>query len=313
MTVYNIGLLVKDLRLQHGLTQAELAEGICSRDTVVKIENGKRKPDYYVLNNILERLGAEELLEYANAVPDTKLFEAMARTDELFHQKKYDEIEKLLKQIESNEEFSSTLSKRNILFFKIAYRTRPGLTQKQYQEAIEMSFEALKINRPNFDIKNLETYYLSPQEFRSLSQLGFIYNLKGDYCKSAALYQKLINNYDKKYRIKLRPTNWYISFFSNCGLALLSAKHYEKALEIVEKGLKLLLFSSAMQYYSMLHTKAICLCRLKRTNEGKETFKKLCYLLIATDKNAVADFKSIAQEFEKDFGLVFEDAVIKVL
>lgn len=312
MAVYNIGILIKNLRLQHGLTQAELAEGICSRDTVVKIENGKRKADHYILKNILSRLDADDLLEYSSAVPDTKTFELFEQTSKLYNRGKFDEMEKLLNQIETDQQTDLNLNERQILTSKIAYRMRPDLTTEQYQEGIDMSFELLKINRPNFHMDDLETYYLSPGEFERLSHLGTIYGLNGEYDKSATLFQELINNYDKKYGNKVRPKPWYISLFNNCAFALSYAERYEEALEVVEKGLNLLLYSSAMQYYSMLHIKATCLCRLKRMEEGKETYKKLCYLLIATGGDAVANFETVTEEFEKEFGLVFEEAVIRI-
>ena len=41
-------MLIRVLREAKGLTQAELGEGICAKDTLSRIETGKRTPSKYV-------------------------------------------------------------------------------------------------------------------------------------------------------------------------------------------------------------------------------------------------------------------------
>ena len=44
MALFNVGMLISHLRQAKEMTQEKLAEGICSRSTIVRIENGERKP-----------------------------------------------------------------------------------------------------------------------------------------------------------------------------------------------------------------------------------------------------------------------------
>lgn len=55
--IYDLGEVVKHHRTAKKLTQAQLAEGICSRQTINKLELGERKPHKFVLNQILLKLG----------------------------------------------------------------------------------------------------------------------------------------------------------------------------------------------------------------------------------------------------------------
>lgn len=52
-----IGLTIKKLRIQAGLSQIKLAEGICDRTTIIHLEKGRSKqPSIYLLNQLCKRL-----------------------------------------------------------------------------------------------------------------------------------------------------------------------------------------------------------------------------------------------------------------
>ncbi len=59
MPLFNANMLIRELRKARGLTQEKLAEGICSRQTITKIENGERKPDWWTFKNIMLRLESD--------------------------------------------------------------------------------------------------------------------------------------------------------------------------------------------------------------------------------------------------------------
>ena len=52
-----IGSTIKKLRLQAGISQTKLAEGICDRTTIIHLEKGRAKqPSIYLLNQLCRRL-----------------------------------------------------------------------------------------------------------------------------------------------------------------------------------------------------------------------------------------------------------------
>lgn len=52
-----IGLTIKKLRIQSGISQTKLAEGICDRTTIIHLEKGRSKqPSIYLLNQLCKRL-----------------------------------------------------------------------------------------------------------------------------------------------------------------------------------------------------------------------------------------------------------------
>lgn len=57
MSVYNIGKFMKIRRTEMGITQLQLAEGICSVATLSRIENGENPPTQKHIRALLQRLG----------------------------------------------------------------------------------------------------------------------------------------------------------------------------------------------------------------------------------------------------------------
>lgn len=52
-----IGLTIKKLRIQAGISQSKLAEGICDRTAIIHLEKGRAKqPSIYLLNQLCRRL-----------------------------------------------------------------------------------------------------------------------------------------------------------------------------------------------------------------------------------------------------------------
>ncbi len=60
MYYYSCGQLIKKLRKNGGLTQEELADGICSVSTISRIENDRQVPHLKKMEALLQRLGIEK-------------------------------------------------------------------------------------------------------------------------------------------------------------------------------------------------------------------------------------------------------------
>lgn len=69
MQYYSCGQIIKRMRQSRGLTQEELAFGICSVSSLSKIENGRQTPHYRTFEALLERLGIQT---GGNSYPDKK-------------------------------------------------------------------------------------------------------------------------------------------------------------------------------------------------------------------------------------------------
>lgn len=52
----SLGSRIRELRLKKGMTQAQLAEGLCTPSMISQIESGRARPSYEILSNIASRL-----------------------------------------------------------------------------------------------------------------------------------------------------------------------------------------------------------------------------------------------------------------
>lgn len=67
-----LGEYMKQRRLELGLTQEELCEGICEPITISRMENGRQTPSRNRINALLQRLG----------LPDDRYFALLSKREE---------------------------------------------------------------------------------------------------------------------------------------------------------------------------------------------------------------------------------------
>jgi transcriptional regulator with XRE-family HTH domain len=66
-----LGEYIKQRRLELGLTQEELCDGICEPMTISRVENGRQTPSRNRINAILQRLG----------LPDDRYFALLSKNE----------------------------------------------------------------------------------------------------------------------------------------------------------------------------------------------------------------------------------------
>ena len=108
MAIFNVGMLISHLRQQKNLTQEQLAEGICARATIGRIEKGERKPDWYTFSNIMYRLG-QNPEDYFSSYADKDeliVLETFERLNKHLRNFDYKAIKLELDEMEHNEIFT---------------------------------------------------------------------------------------------------------------------------------------------------------------------------------------------------------------
>jgi len=158
---YNVNVLIRELRQAQGLTQERLAEGICSRHTITKIESGERKPDWFILQNVLLRLGIKpeqfqtdisEMVSEGEAEVIKMRDRWQGYLSDFNHEALNDELKEYAsKKVEGN---SKTLQGRG---YQVYLRFKAVLHMHgQYKDSklcLEYADKHMKLNRPDFDIE----------------------------------------------------------------------------------------------------------------------------------------------------------------
>ena len=272
--LHNIGKLVKSLRKQRGLKQAELAEqtGI-DIATLSKIENGRAMPKQSTLKSLVEKLR----FDFGDTLP-LFLTEKEARFNELKQKiigagdlQNPENLEKLrgfLDEAEKDTElYEDDLNRQYILNVRAAILkfpanmaintswARDGLTEAEViqekksfsfstdvaanlDKSIELYYEAMKTTIPAFEIEKIEEYYLSVSELDIVRNLGNTYYIKGENDLAIDLYIRLEKSIESSYRGKAFVSAGYPNTIANLCNHLMYSFRYEEVVEYANKGLE---------------------------------------------------------------------------
>ena len=116
MGIYLFSEVLKRTRQSLGLTQEMLCEGICSPQTLSRIENGRQKPGKNTSRQLMERMGKEGSRIYA-IVPmgDPKTSKAIHQYEDAMRAERYKAAQKILRALE--KDFWDTPACRQYLLY----------------------------------------------------------------------------------------------------------------------------------------------------------------------------------------------------
>jgi transcriptional regulator with XRE-family HTH domain len=168
MDFFAVGQKIKDLRKEMGISQGELAQGICTQAQISKIEKGDVYPYASTLYLISQKLGVD-----VNYFFDIGMTPRLDYVQEVFHQlnlarrnRKYNEIRQIVKAEENNPLFTQNKRNYQILLW------HKGICEyemtKDYEKAIDYIEEAISYSQTT------EKRY-SEREIECLLSIAVIY------------------------------------------------------------------------------------------------------------------------------------------
>ena len=166
-----LGEYVKQRRLDLGLTQEQLCDGICEPMTLSRLENGKQTPSRNRINALLQRLG----------LPDDRYF-ALLSKNELEMEALQKEIvacnvtEKVPEGFEKLAQFEKLADPDDQIAQQFALRSRVllGRLDGRYTplEQIDLLMQAIQLTVPRFDLESIESFLYTRDEITIINQIG---------------------------------------------------------------------------------------------------------------------------------------------
>ncbi len=184
MDFYAVGKKIKELRKNIGLSQEELAEGICTQAQISKIEKGIVFPYASTLYLISQKLGVD-----VNYFFDIGMTPRLDYVQEVSHQLKkarrtfnYDEIKQIVKAEELNPLFLQNNANLQILkWHKGIYEYE---LDKNVKKAIDTLSEAINLTH-----KNNKVY--SERELEIFISIGIFY-FNEDLNRAEEVFQEIM-------------------------------------------------------------------------------------------------------------------------
>ena len=281
----NLGDKIKKTRLEKGLTQAELAEGICTQASISNLENNTSVPTLLILLEISNRLNLEfsELSEYAieQASPAVTVFK---KVQTLRSQFKLKEAYTLMQELEF-EDLKTNQEKKQYYYYV-------GIT-------CLLGYNKISDATYNFNLGlNLET---DPQlEFLDIlimNGIGLAYFMESEHEKALTYFEKSLILLEGL----LEQTNSSIENGEVLKVYFTSAKFYseigdyKRALSLCELSISLQKkLNMNYELDRIYYEKAFNLIQLDERKRGKE------YYYYASVLSKLSDNDVLSKVIKKD-------------
>lgn len=305
MQNFLLGEYIRQRRLDLGLTQEEVCDGICEPITLSRIENGKQTPSRTRINAILQRLDLPDDRYYALLSKDELEIEGLereimacnivGRTDEGF------EKITLLQQITKPDD---QLTQQFILRSKALL----GGCSKLYTEAeqIDLLIQAIKLTVRNFSLDEIEGHLYTRDEIKIINQIANAYSLSDNNKKAADIFYQLLKYVKKYYHETVTTVGMLPMILYNYARVLDLSGRYEEGAQLALEGKESCVKYGHYQFLSgCLEIYAECSHFLGNDTESAKAYRQAYYLCEAIGRQE--DLEITKQEALRYIGLKLGD------
>ena len=208
-----LGEYIKQRRLDLGLTQEQLCDGICEPVTLSRLENGKQTPSR---KNELEMEALQKEIVACNAtekVPEG--FEKLAQFEKLA-----DPDDQIAQQ------------------FALRSRVLLGRLDGRYTplEQIDLLMQAIQLTVPRFDLESIESFLYTRDEITIINQIGLAYSDAGQNKKAAEIYYQLLKYVRKHFKETITSIGVLPLVLYNYARVLDLCGRYEEGAALAKEG-----------------------------------------------------------------------------
>jgi transcriptional regulator with XRE-family HTH domain len=298
-----IGKKIKELRKVVGITQGELAEGICTQALISRIEKGDIYPSATALYQVSKKLGVD--VNYFFEIGTTPRLDYVQEVEKQLRKLRvkhyYEEMIDIVKVEERNPNFTQSESNMQLLLWHRAIYTQEVLNDKNMarsllHDALQLTYDTkkalseremeilLSIGNIDFSEEDYEgslNFYeqvkngLSASEHlhdkaiktRLLYNLARLYTRTGDYIESNKYCMEAIRwSIDEENMYGLGHIHYHVGY--NYELM----KQYENALPYLDKAILIFELQDEHIYINYINKKKEELIQLSRDNVGENPF-----------------------------------------
>lgn len=301
-----LGKYIRQKRIEQGLTQEQLCDGICEPMTLSRLENGRQTPSRNVVNALLQRLGIAHDRYFA--LLSKKEMEIVLLQREIvsccIHKTVSTGLEKL-KVLEKLADDDDRLIQQFVLRTKVLLGKAEG-DPYTFEERLSMLMEAICLTVPGFDLEEINDRLYSFDEIKIINQLAGLYSEGKEKRKAIDIYRQLLK-YVRKHLQDVLDTNGMLPMLLyNYARELDIGGYYRDAIEIAEEGRKICLqYGYYQNLPGCLAIMAECYYYLGEIDKSYQMYRWAYsfYTIIEDEKNA-EKMKTEAKKY-LDENLVF--------
>lgn len=229
-----IGEYIKQRRLDLGLTQVQLCDGICEPMTLSRLENGKQTPSRNRINALLQRLGLPDDRYFALLSKNELEMEALQKEIVACNvtEKVPEGFEKLA-QFEKLADPDDQIAQQYVLSSKVLLGRLGG--RYTPKEQIELLMQAIQLTVPRFSIDDIEKFLYTRDEITIINQIGIAYSDDGQNKKAAEIYYQLLRYVRKHFKETITSIGVLPLVLYNYARVLDLCGRYEEGAELAQE------------------------------------------------------------------------------
>ena len=305
MQNFLLGEFIRQRRLDLGLTQEEVCNGICEPITLSRIENGKQTPSRSRINAILQRLDLPDDRYYALLSKDELEIEALEK--EIVACNVVWRVEEGFAKIAQLEQLSRPddhLTQQFILRSKALL----GKLIRQYtsEEQLQLLMQAIQLTIPSFSLDEIERHLYTKDEIKIINQIANVYSDSGNNKKAADIFYQLLKYVRKHYQETITSTGILPLILYNYARVLDLCGRYEEGAQLALEGKDACIKYGHFQLLSgCIEIYAECNHFLGNDAESAKAYRQAYYICQAIGWQK--DLEITKQEAKKYLGLEFSD------
>jgi len=250
MGIY-IGTAISKIRKHKGMTQDQLAAGICAVRQLFRIEHNHNSPSAYILSELSYRLG-NELFDYIPYSTVEEVYELKQLIDELmrlFNQHDHQAVYDLMNT-------SELLINTKCNHARMELKWLRGSLSHYIEVDVEVNenyhLDTLRIMYDINGISDIFQHNLKPWDYRILNSLIVYYlSKKNNYALAEQLLLECIKNFENNH-LKITDSS-YPRFIYNLSRLYLNLDKLEQSLVYSQKGIDHLLGNGSIAYLPDLY------------------------------------------------------------
>ncbi len=309
-----LGEAIKKRRLELGLTQEQLCEGICEPITISRLENGKQTPSRNRINALLERLDMPADRYFALLSKHELDIDALQREitshNIRFRKALSDEKSKIRElALKAHEELEAiideddTLSRQLVLRSRVLIGTENG--DYRFAEKIDMLTEAIRMTSPRFELDDIGRGLYTTDEIKIINHLAIEYSNAGKSMDAIGIWSQLYKYIRKHFR-NIPLTRAHLNMvLLNYARELDIIGQFQKAIEIAEEGRQICLdYGHYLSLPGLLALQAECHHLLGDDEKSRGLYHQAYYMMKAIGDNV--NLQIIKRAAKKQLELEFE-------
>lgn len=300
---YRLGDIIRDLRVEKGITLASLCHGLCSKSTLSKIENNSLTPRKFLSNALLERLGlnGDLLHTYCNA-KEFQIYELEHKcvyNSSLHTPEGTENVKRYLHELQLLLPESNSLIKQFSCSLQAAIMPKSEKSSEEYRRLV---LEGLHATIPDFSETTSFPLLLSHNERILLNKLSINHFHRGQRVQAIRHLYKLLEYFEQNDIMALeKERNFPVTLSILCSY-LYQEKRYAEILSlkphISDASLqrKYNYLDKIFLYYSQ------ALAETGKVSESVIYAKYSCALFSLNNEERISG--EFATAFHDDFGII---------